>query len=81
MRNRSGQVSVELILIMTLLAAVATLIANGLKENKVVEGYVQGPWDKLSGMIENGNWAGGKRAKAQHPNHRLRGVSLKGADE
>jgi len=78
LRNRSGQMVTEMILLMTVLLAITFTISSYFKNDEIFKKLVSGPWLNLSGMIQNGVWASPKDGMKNHPNHHRRHVSLKG---
>jgi hypothetical protein len=77
LRNRRGQFVIEAVLLMVLSVG---LLMGGLKllrDAKVVSNLVDGPWERVAGMIESGSWQEPAAAAALHPNQRSRSLSLK----
>jgi len=81
LRSSSGQVAVEFILLAAVGILVATLIAKTIRQETLLAQMVQGPWQYLTGMIENGVWGTSEKTRLQHPNYLRRHVSLKGQSE
>ena len=64
--QRTGQVTVELILILVIFVGITTLIKSLM--GGVAKDLIQAPWQQISGMIESGNWEKTKdKAKQGHP--------------
>ena len=80
LKNSSGQMVVESVLIIALLLGFATVIAREFKDDEVISKLVQGPWLALSGMIQNGVWVEPKKSMLLHPNHMHRHISREGSD-
>lgn len=78
MRNQSGQIAVEFILISIVIVSIALAVGRGLRESEYMGKLAGGPWALLTGMIENGVWEKPKVAKTMHPNYLYRSVSFKG---
>lgn len=76
--NQAGQVSVEYVLIAAVLVAIAFSVKGAIQNSKMLAQFVQGPWDMVSGLIENGVWGGAEKSRALHPGHLSRHRSLKG---
>lgn len=77
-RNTSGQIAVEFILISIIIVSLALAIGRGLRQSEYFSKLTAGPWSLLTGMIENGVWEKPQTAKAMHPNYLKRQVSFKG---
>ena len=76
--NQSGQMLVEMLLLMTVLFGLTFAISAYFKNDEVFSKLISGPWQNLSGMIQNGVWAPPATAMKNHPNHHSRHVSVKG---
>lgn len=72
MRSQSGQLTIEAILIMTILTSISIYFSRYVKSNELLASVVEGPWKPIQGMIENGVWQSGDKAKAQHPSQKQR---------
>ncbi|MCB0377142.1 MAG: hypothetical protein KDD33_01490 [Bdellovibrionales bacterium] len=68
MKNQAGQMTVEAILIVTLLFSGVMLARNLIQEKRLLAKLVEEPWQYLSGMIENGIWAPPEEGRPFHPN-------------
>jgi hypothetical protein len=77
-RSQSGQLTIEAILIMTILTAIALSFSRFMKSNNLVADVVEGPWRPIQGMIENGVWESGEKAKSHHPSQKSRHSSNQG---
>ena len=77
-RNQSGQVAVEFILISIIIMSVALAIGRSLRQTDFLGSMAGGPWALLTGMIENGVWEKPQVAKTMHPNYLYRNVSFQG---
>ncbi len=76
--NQRGQLTIEAILIACIFSAIALSVTRFAKAEQLVSKVVEGPWLPLRGMIENGVWASGDKAKAQHPSMKTRHSSNEG---
>ncbi|OFZ19472.1 MAG: hypothetical protein A2Z20_05475 [Bdellovibrionales bacterium RBG_16_40_8] len=76
MKNSRGQMTVELVLMMVVTVSIGVGISKFMNDNRVVRNLVEGPWDSLAGMIQNGVWGG---TNDDHPNNFDRVGSVKGA--
>ena len=55
-RNKKGQATVEMILLLSFFLLVATIISTALKDSEVAKTIIGKPWKVISGMIESGTW-------------------------
>ncbi len=76
--NRSGQLTVEAVLILTIFASIMFAGSRALKENNILSSLVERPWTYVAGMIENGIWSPPEQGKGLHPNHITRHGSPQG---
>ena len=72
--NKKGQMAVEAVLIMVLLASIVMMVTNGIKDNEVFIKIVSGPWETMGEMLANGVWESSD-SKAIHPNRLDRHLS------
>lgn len=68
--NQSGQMVVEMILILTLLFGFTVFVAAQFRQQEYFKAIVSGPWLKLAGMMQNGVWDTPEKSKDLHPNYR-----------
>ncbi len=80
MRNSSGQMLVETILIMALLLAVFLLLVGQFRSNELAARLVTSPWVHLSGLIQNGVWGPPSQSMLVHPENVSRQRSERGDD-
>lgn len=73
--NNKGQVVIEYILLMVLAVGGITFLANTFRESQTIAKLVDGPWQKMAGMIECGVWEARKDACTKHPNNLSRSLS------
>lgn len=77
-KNQSGQMTVEAVLIVTLLLSITMAVSQKLQNEGYLAKLVNGPWTYLAGMMENGIWAPPEAGRGSHPNHILRHGSPEG---
>lgn len=65
-KNQRGQLTLEALLIMTVLLAGSMRVYKTLTSQEWAKKLVEGPWKPLQGMIEDGEWSAS--SKASHPN-------------
>jgi hypothetical protein len=68
-RNQSGQLTVEAVLILAIFFSVMVAGSRALRDNNVLSSLVERPWAYVAGMIENGIWAPPAQGISRHPNH------------
>ena len=76
--NNVGQMTIEAVLILSMLLGVTIFLSNQFRENELLRKFVHGPWDRIAGMAQNGHWAPPGDSMSVHPNNRSRLVSRKG---
>jgi hypothetical protein len=76
--NHRGQFTIEAILLMAAMTSIALFIGNQMRETKMVQKIVEGPWQPIRGMIESGVWVEPKAAKTMHPSHKARHATASG---
>ena len=76
--NQGGQLTVEAVLILTIMASVLYSGSRALRSSNVLASMVESPWVYVSGMIENGLWIPPERGRDMHPNHIYRHGSPRG---
>lgn len=69
MKRQSGQITVEAVLVLTILLSTSFAGLQVFKNRGYLSKLVEGPWQYLAGMIENGMWSPPKQGRAKHPNH------------
>ena len=75
LRNQSGQLMIEAVLLLALTVSLSMVITRYLQENQFAQKLIAQPWSTLSGMVECGVWSGCGTGK--HPNARNRYLSLR----
>lgn len=78
MNRERGQMTIEAILILTLLLSTVFAGTRIIRDQQVLSRMVSGPWSYMAGMIENGFWAPAQAGKGKHPNHITRHGSPQG---
>lgn len=78
LRNQSGQMILEAILIIVMLFAVTGIIASFFRKEEVVKRLISGPWTNLAGMMQNGVWKPAAEGAVSHPNAHGRHVVIQG---
>ncbi|HVK61795.1 MAG TPA: hypothetical protein VM432_09610 [Bdellovibrionales bacterium] len=76
--NSKGQMTIEMVLILTILLGAAVGVTRAMKSNQVLAAIVEGPWASMQGMIEDGVWVPAGKSKASHPTMRSRHRSFEG---
>lgn len=66
--HQAGQMIVEMILILTLLFSFTVFIASQFRQQEFLSQFVQSPWARLAGMIQNGSWRAPDDSIVIHPN-------------
>ena len=56
LKNQRGQLALEAVLLMTVILSATLFGIKALKDNDVLSKLVESPWERTSGMIENGIW-------------------------
>lgn len=79
-KSNSGQMTVEMILIMVILVSLTLFVSNKFKEDELLAAVVSKPWLVLAGMLQNGVWQPVEQSNAMHPNNFVRHASLKCED-
>lgn len=78
--KNSGQMVIEMILVMTVLIAVVGATKSFLADNEVLVKLGSGPWKVLSGMITAGAWASPDNAIVKHPAMHKNHNSIRGEE-
>lgn len=76
--NERGQLTIEAILIMTVLLTITISFSKYARDNGLVANLVEGPWLPIQGMIEDGVWQSPKKGKFNHPSQKKRHSSNQG---
>jgi hypothetical protein len=76
--NQKGQVIIESILLLVVFMSLWVYFAKLFNNSNLMRSLMaDGPWPRLSGMIESGVWETPSKAKTLHPNNLDRGASKK----
>lgn len=78
MSRRSGQITVEAVLVLAILMSAVFAVSNTIKSGQYLSKLVERPWSHMAGMIENGIWMPAAAGKSKHPNHITRHGSPQG---
>jgi hypothetical protein len=76
--NQSGQMTIEMVLMFTLLMGVVVFSTGYIRDNAIVASLVEGPWSAVQGMIEDGVWKPAGASKQFHPSTADRRRSYEG---
>ena len=68
MRKDAGQITIEAVLVLTLLVTFVFGSTKVIKDQQFLTKIVSGPWAYMAGMIENGYWAPVSTGLIKHPN-------------
>ncbi len=74
-KNNKGQTVVEAVLLIAVFVLVATTVSRQFRDNQLLARVISGPWDSLSGMIQNGVWSPPSESDVSHPGHLERRLS------
>lgn len=76
--GNQGQITVEAVLILSIFISVAMAGTQLMRDQQFLTRLVEGPWQYMSGMIENGYWAPPQLGRTKHPNQANRHGSPEG---
>lgn len=79
-KGQAGQMTTEMILILAALLLMTFLAASQFKDDELIKNFVNGPWRKLAGLLQNGSWSEPRTSMETHPTQHGRHSSLKGED-
>lgn len=68
----------EAVLIIALLFGFTALVAAKFKDDEFIKKLIQGPWQNMAGMLQNGVWAEPTPGAASHPAGHGRHVVIQG---
>ena len=77
-QNNFGQATMEAVLIIVVITALAMKISSYAKSSGFVRQIVEGPWSPIRGMIEDGVWEKHTASKVLNPTHIKRHQSRDG---
>lgn len=69
LRQRSGQMAVEMILMLALFLGASYFVRDAFQSNGIIAQIVSRPWLSIAGMLQNGVWAPPEESNSQHPNN------------
>ena len=78
LKNQRGQSIVEAVLILVIVLGIAMGISAAFRQNELLSSMVSGPWQRLSGLLQNGSWVPPNQGMAYHPNNFNRHISYRG---
>ena len=78
LKDQSGQLFLEAILLMVALFAVFMIVANYVLSEEFAGSMVKGPFTVVQGVIENGVYKSADETRRFHPSHQRRQLSFKG---
>jgi Na+/alanine symporter len=78
LNNESGQAVTEAVMILVLLMGFTFLVANYFKSREVLKQLIQGPFQHLAGMMQNGVWAPPGAGATKHPSSHDRHITVQG---
>lgn len=76
--GQAGQATMEAVLILVIIVGLTSQISRFAKGQEFVRKLVEGPWEPIRGMIEDGVWVRYTNSKPLHPNHKIRHQSKSG---
>lgn len=75
-----GQMVVEMVLMLVVMAGVTIFVTKTFRDNDFIAKLVSGPWESLSGLIQNGVWGRPGETMSKHPNVLGRLNTVRGED-
>ena len=75
--NNKGQFVIETVLLLVISTMLFAALAKSFKERQIMENILVKPWEKISGMIENGVWGSPQKTRYVHPNNPYSVATLK----
>ncbi len=79
--SQAGQMTVEMVLLLVVVLAIGLVIQRTFVHGEFANKLVSGPWDQVSGMIENGKFGKPDKTRGFHPGHGSHHLSVKGTAE
>lgn len=74
--NHKGQFVIEAVLLMIVTLGLFIWGTNQLREGKYMAKLIEGPWQKVAGMIETGVWNTPEKSRQLHPNQISRSITV-----
>jgi hypothetical protein len=68
LRNESGQMVLEYILIAVIFTGITVMTTQFFQDNEILRTLVAKPWQSLAGMVQNGDWGTPENTMNVHPN-------------
>lgn len=78
LKNQSGQLIIEGVLIIVVLMAVTFAAGKYFKDKEVVKSVITGPFENLAGLLQNGVWGAPGKTASSHPNGHFRHIVIEG---
>ncbi|MBX7232084.1 MAG: hypothetical protein K1X29_08365 [Bdellovibrionales bacterium] len=78
--DNQGQAVTEAVLILVIFLLVGTLVSNQFKQNQLINEIVSSPWQRVSGMLQNGVWMSPSSGAPFHPSQHGRHISSRGEE-
>ncbi|MGE0526804.1 MAG: hypothetical protein AB7G93_19660 [Bdellovibrionales bacterium] len=75
---QGGQMITEAVLILVLLFGFTFIVATYFRNEEVVRRLIQGPWQNLAGLLQNGVWAPPQAGAVHHPSGHYRHIVIQG---
>ena len=63
---------------MVLFMGLLTAVAGYFRKNELLASLVKAPWERLSGMLQNGQWMSPEKSHHWHPSQHNRHVTIEG---
>lgn len=67
--NQRGQFVIEAVLLLVISLMLFLALIKSFKEHQIMENILVKPWEKVSGMIENGVWGLPNATRKRHPHN------------
>jgi hypothetical protein len=80
-RNQTGQMTIEMILLVTILFGLTLLVSKTFNDEKLLHSWISGPWSYVAGMAENGVWMPPSEGRRWHANVADRRATRQGDKE
>jgi hypothetical protein len=78
LRNESGQMVLEYILIAVIFTGITVMTTQFFQDNEILRTLVAKPWQSLAGMVQNGDWGTPENTMNVHPNGFRMHASVRG---
>lgn len=67
--NQRGQFVIEAVLLLVISLMLFAALIKTFKDHQIIESILVKPWEKVSGMIENGAWGLPNATRRIHPHN------------